>query len=421
MRRAPAAAATAAGLLALTACTGDGEEIAPVSAEPAPVELRGIDLGEPLRLGVLVTLKSAPGQGQAVLPSAAGAQVAEHRLELGGSTVELDVVDDGGTVQGARDAVAELVDAGVAGIVAVTTGDHVLPALEDASAAGTAVLLPYLRSHEALPEGVWTTGPSAAAVDQELLDAMRQEEVGDPFVVTGDGVSVEGAGSADAEELTGTDTRALVRRVRAAVEAGTVDSVLVAAAPASQATVVSALQGAVPDLPVVLSPEALTAEFASTLVETGGTPAGRFVTVGVDATDATTLRKDDRGDAMASYFAALRLLAGDPNATDLFGSVPFSDVAGGADAASHDAVVALAAAAAAAGSVAPGDVLAALGQLELGPQDGLAGPALDFADSGALPEDAVVPLHATTQDPGVRPASAVDSGLFWFAVPDGGR
>ncbi len=114
----------------------------------------------------------------------------------------------------------------------------------------------------------------------------------------------------------------------------------------------------------------------------------------------------------------MRLAAGDPETSDLFGDTPFADVAVDADTASHDAVIALAAAAASAGSVAPADVLAALSGLTVTSEQGLAGPALDFSTSDATAAQDVVPLVATVQDPGVRPSGSAGGGarLFWFAL-----
>lgn len=442
MRTTPPRARRAAGLtlaaLALTtlvACSGDdgGEQpAAPASgaagAAPA-VELDAAgalaEVGEPLRVGVLVSLRSAPGEGQDVLTAAEGARVAAYRLGLGGADVELEVVDDAGTSEGATRAVADLVDAGVSGIVAASTGEHLQAAVGAAAGAGVPLLLPYERELTALPDGVWATGPSGDAVDQALLAAMGERGLERPFVVSADGVDVDGVGSADREDYTGDNLGAVVARATRAVEDGTADSVVVAASATSQAQVVAALQGRGSTAPVVLSPEALSPGFATGLTEAGGTPAGEFLTVGVDASDATTLGTSQRAEATASYFSALRLAAGDPELQDLFGSVPFADVAEGADTASHDAVLALAAAAVEAGSVEPADVAAALTGLTVDTSDGLAGPALDFADSQALAPDAVVALEATTQDPQVRPVAATEEEaaprLYWFATAAAGR
>lgn len=412
-----------AALVLVAGCTDDEESSAPRAErapgpQPAPVELAGTTVSEPLRIGLIVTASSAPGEGADVLAAAAGAQVAAERLRLGGIDVELDVVDDQGTKGGARRAVSTLVDDGVAGIVAATTGDHLARALGDASDAGVAVLAPYLRDEALVADGVWLTGPTAVNVDDALRTALDEIGASAPFVATGDGVAV-GIRSADSVDLAETTTQQVVRAVRAGTRgAAGIDAVVIGASVDTQAEVVAALQGELPDVPLLLTPEALSADFAQALSDAGGTPADELVTVGVDAGDTTTLGQDERADAVASYFSALRLLAGDAEARDLFDTAAFADVAGGADTASHDAVVALAVAAGEAGSTDPAAVRDALEGLEVAPSDGVAGPALDFTDTTALPTDAVVPLHATTQDPGVRPASTGKAiTLRWFAVP----
>lgn len=400
--------------LALTGCSGDDD--APEGPRPAAVALKDVKVDGPLKLGLLVTLDSTPGQGDALLPASAGAQVAVERLTLGGSEVSLDVVDDRGTADGADAAIAQFVSDGVGGIVVASTGDHLTSALAAASKAGVPVIAPYLRSNASLPSGVWLTGPDdrgVAAATQRVLD---EQELLSPFVVTADGVPapVDGLeGSAGARR-----PAAVVREVQRAVRSERADSVVVAAAPETQGAVVAALQGKLPDLPIVLTPEALSPAFTTALIDAGGTPADELTTVGIDATDATTLAQTPQADAAAAYFTALRLLADDPKAMDIFGSTPFSEVASGADIASHDAVIAFAAAAAKAGSVEPADVGTALSGLSLQASAGLAGPDLDFSKPEALDQSDVVALVSTSQDPGVRPAvSGAETSLHWFAIP----
>lgn len=407
---------TAAGL---AGCADDPTPEATGSpfAQP-PVELAVEQpTADPVRVGVIATLSSDPGQGTDVLEPAEGAQVAAYRLELGGQPVELEVADDQGTEAGARAAVEDLVNSRVSGIVAATTGDHVLPALADAAAADTAVLLPYVRTGSELPDGVWLTGPSASAVGDVLADAMADDRLSRPFVVTADGVTVPGIDAAAETRFTAGDTDAVVARLRRALRRDEVDSAVIAASAPSQAALVSRLQGSATDLPLVLSPESLSPDFAADLQDAEGTIAARFVTAGVDASDTTTLTSGERADAVASYFSALRMMS-DTDRLDLFDSVPFAEVATGADTASHDAVVALVTAAVEAGSSAPAEVRSSLSGLTLDASDGVVGPALDFSTTEAMADEAVVELNATSQDPGVRPAADAGS-LFWFAVPSG--
>lgn len=412
-------AALAGGVIAAT-LTGCSEDAAP-EPQGSPVEQPPVELeveqptAEPVTLGVIATLSSDPGQGADVLTPAEGTQVAAYRLELGGQPVELRVADDRGTEEGARAAVEELVNARVSGIVAATTGDHLLPALDDAAAAETAVLLPYVRDAEGLPAGAWLTGPTESAVGDALSAAMADADLAKPFLVTGDGVTLPGVDAVGEAAYAEGDSDAVVTAVKQAVRRDGADSVVIAASAPSQAQLVSRLQGAVTELPLVLSPEALSPDFADQVEDAQGTTSARFVTAGVDASDATTLTSGERADAVASYFSALRMMS-DTERLDLFDSVPFAEVATGADTASHDAVVALVTAAVEAGSAAPADVLASLDGLQVDAGDGVVGPALDFSATEALPAEAVVELNATNQDPGVRPSDGTAS-LFWFAAP----
>ena len=181
-----------------------------------------------------------------------------------------------------------------------------------------------------------------------------------------------------------------------------VDSVVVSGPPELQAPVVAALQGSGIDVPVLLSGSAVSPAFPDALTQAGGSLSGQLLLVGLDDGDATALESNESGRALAAYFSALQLTAGDPGAKDLFGDRPFAEVAGAADVSSHDAVVALVRAAAVAGSTEPAKVSAAIPGLRLGATDGLAGPALDFGSTVAVPDESVVTLAATSVSPGVR-------------------
>jgi hypothetical protein len=178
------------------------------------------------------------------------------------------------------------------------------------------------------------------------------------------------------------------------------------------------VQGENVQVPVLLTPDALSPVFASTLVELDGTLAGGLTTVGPDSADVAAMAPGAEGQALSAYFAALRATAGDPDVEDFFDGEPFSSVSGTADTRSHDAVVALVTAAAEAGSGSPEAVTRALGGLTVTRADGLAGPELDFSAPSALADGSVTALQASTQSPGVRPApTAPEPQLFWFAAP----
>ena len=419
LRRTPVLAAAVTTLLLAAGCSDDGsDKDSQKAVKPAPVEVSVKEpTAEPVKIGVLATLSTQRGQGADVLPGAEGARVAAYRLDMGGQDVELVVQDDAGTEVGARSAVEALVNQRVAAIVAATTGEHVVPALQDAADADTAVLLPYLRTSSELPANSWVTGPTATQVNEALKQSLAAHELSSPFVVTGDGVELSGISGAGSATYTPGGTDALVRQIQAAQKASQVDSVVIAASAESQADVVSSLQGGLAGIPTLMTPEALSPLFGDSLTKTGGTTSGRFITVGQDASDATTMTAGDRADAVASYFAGLRLVS-TSTTTDLFGSVPFKQVAAGADTLSHDAVMTVVAAALEAGSTEAAEVLGALDGLKVDQGDGLAGPELDLSDQSALADGDVVELNATTQNPGVRPGHEAGQ-LYWFAVPVG--
>lgn len=400
----------------LSACTGSD---APPPREPAEVGLtiKGV---QDVSIGLLVSSTSAAGEGSDYTGPSAGAELATYRLRLGGTKVQIKIADDQGDADTAQRGVQSLIDQGVSGIVVATTGQHVMPAIEAASSAGVPVVAPYLRTQDELPEGVHVTGPSEDAITASIESAMAADEATSPLVITADGVPVPAVGTGTPVPFTGSTLDEIVEEAAESAEDNTIDSVVVSASAASQGAVVAALQGGLPDVPVYLTPEALTPAFASSLDNNSGTTSGRFVSVGAPASDSSTLGSTAAADSAAAYFAALRLAAGDETFTSALDESPFSTVAAEADLPSHDAVLSLVRAAAEARSGEPADVAAALATMKVGVEQSLAGPALDFTAADALPADDVAPLYATTQDPGVRPAG--DSPvLTWFELTDDGN
>lgn len=121
---------------------------------------------------------------------------------------------------------------------------------------------------------------------------------------------------------------------------------------------------------------------------------------------------------MSAFLGGVRVLADDADAENLTGDRSFTSVATVADARSHDAVVALVTAVGAARSTDAPKVSEALARLDLGAEDGIAGPALDFGSQQALGVPATV-LAASAQDLGLRPAAPADDrgaapALVWF-------
>jgi hypothetical protein len=427
-RRSSTAAAALLLLLATTACGSKS-----TTAEPAPVELAGSAKVPTVTIGLISSPTSDPGQGSDWADAAAGAEVAQYRYHKGATDVVLDVVKDGGTAQGAAGAVKSLEEAGVAGIVLATSGSHAQAAVDTASADGVALVAPYFRSASELPDGVWSTGVSASDLADALNRAVADAHASAPFVVTGDGLDANSVTAADSESVSADgDFAGLATRIAKAKSAGTIDCVVVAASAATEANVVRAIQGskALQDIPVILTPEALSPVFGKTLVELGGTVSRSVLAVGPDAAELTAIGSSSAADRAAAFYAANRLAGSDPKLTSQITSAPFSTVVGVADIPSQDAVVALVTAAIRAGKATPEAVLAEMPKLDLTAADGLAGAPLDFGSRDALTSAAVHTLYSTGQDPSVRPAvTAVDLGdgstaaplvrnVFWFAIPD---
>ena len=405
----------------LAGCSSLGsEEAKGTPASPAPVALEKASAPKDLEVGVVVSLTSAPGEGSDWSESAEGAEVAAHRYRLAGRGVEIRPMDDKGTAQGARSAVRKLVQEGVAGIVLATAGNHVRAAAQAAAAAHVPVLLPYETDGSGLPAGAWLTGPDRDQVVSGLASALAAGKLGRPVVVDAGGGTPKGVDASSTYRFRPSgDAGRLARTIDAQSRSrARVDAVLVSGPAEQQAAVVQALQGEDVQLPVLLTPEALSPVFPTTLAKLDGTLTGDLTTVGPDAGDVAAMTPGDDGQALSAYFAALRSAAGDAKEQDFFDGQPFATVSDAADTRSHDAVVALVTAAATADSSDPAAVAKALSGLTVTHADGLAGPDLHFGAAGTLADDDVHALQASTQDPGLRPAAAAaEPRLFWFSAP----
>ena len=410
------AAVLVALLAGLTACNSP-EPVAEPSPAPATSVKLTADVPDGLTIGVVVSVTSTPGEGAQWRDAAQGAQVAASRYAAGGTTITLLPVNDKGTAKGAKAAIDQLADRGVAGIVVATSGSHLRDALQEAATRNIATLLPYATSAEGLPEQSWLTGADSQVSDQRLIEALRQQNLHRPYLIDAGGGDIEGlkpVGSSTfaAGDDPGTLARKLAKGLRK--DESSLDAIVVSGPAELQGRLVAALQGAGIETPILLTSDALAPVFPAAVVKAGGSLSGVFVTAGLDVGDATALQPNDAGRAAAAYYSAVSLLAADPQATDLLGQTTFSSVAGAADPRSHDAVVALVRAAATAKSNEPAAVAAALAGSKLGWPDGLAGPALDFAAPVAVAPDAVRVLSATPDSPGVRPTSAQAPALYWY-------
>ncbi|MBF4463382.1 MULTISPECIES: hypothetical protein [unclassified Rathayibacter] len=403
-----------AGGSLLAAGTGSANRTS--AAASVPVDLDCAGAPSALTLGVVASLSSAPGEGAEWKDAANGAVVAAQRFALGGCTVRLVAADDHGTAEGARSALTDLADSGVAGVVLATSGPHLSAAIDAARSNGLAAILPYPQDATSIGDDAWLIAPDRARIDTALAS------LGTPstsptrlLLVNGGGDAPEGLDAeAELRFAPGDPAGAFIDSVRSHLTGDApAERVLVSGPAEQQGAAVGALQSAGASLPLLLTPDARSPAFAPALLAAGGTLSGEMSTVGVESGDAVALRGDEAGLAMSAFLAGVRIAAGDARRTALFDDRPFADVAASADAPSHDAVVALVRAAARAGSGEPSAVTAALRGSTMGTAEGLAGPPLDFGRRSAL-SAALVPLHATAHDLGLRPRTAA-TPLLWFA------
>ncbi|QBR92886.1 ABC transporter substrate-binding protein [Nocardioides euryhalodurans] len=409
--------ATVALLATTTACTEEekpAETGRPVS--PVSVELSPDGVPEEVPVGVVVSLSSAPDEGRQWNEAAEGARVAAYRYQLGGVDVPILARDDAGTMKGAAEAVRELVDEGVAGIVLATEGDHVSGALDAAAEAGVPVLMPYAGGGDPAA-GSWSTGASQEQVGAALGAALDAAGASQPALVDLGGGDLPGLPTDTTIRVRPGGANADLARNAARAARGA-DAIVVSGPAELQAPLVQALQSRDVQLPVFLSDDAVSPAFADTLARSGASLSSPLTTAGLDTDDVAALDSGTSGAAVSAYLAAVRVTAEDGEVTDFFDNEPFETVAGAADVRSHDAVVALVTAAAAAASADPADVQEALASLTVDHTDGAAGPTLEFGSASTVAADSVVPLQATTQDPGLRPVSLAGTPrLYWFAAP----
>ncbi|WP_144711363.1 hypothetical protein [Curtobacterium pusillum] len=409
-------AAVVAAVLTVRSLTAAPAEAVPATV-PVPVTVAHVPDGT--KIGVVVTL--GDGEGSEWNQAAQGAVVAQRRLALGGTDVQLVTRNDGGSDDGAGKAVRQLVHDGVAGIVVASSGKHVAAAAAAAADAGVPVVLPYA-DHT---DDSWSTAPAPASVTAAMQRALGSAE--SPLLVDLGGGAPSGLRIAHVLTAGSTDVSALAKTVAqrtgavqpdadTAADAPAVDSdaVVVSGDAARQGALVAALQAADVTVPVVLTPDATSPAFGAALSSGGGSLSGTFRTAGVATDDATALDSGSAGRAMSAFLGAVRIVAKDPEAKNLTGDQAFSAVASGADSRSHDAVLALVHVVGAARSTSPEAVTDALAKTSLGVDDGLAGPALDFGDQQALGSDATV-LTASAQSLGLRPTGSSTTSLVWFA------
>jgi DNA-binding LacI/PurR family transcriptional regulator len=407
----------------------------PVAAT-VPVALSADGVPKDFSIGVVLTLGQSGEPGSEYNRAAQGAVVAAERFAQGGITVALSAQNDRGTEEGARAAVQALAEQGASGVIVASTGPQARAAAKTAGELGLPAILPYAEPAEPAP-ATWTMWPARASVEAALRTTLEGKKrvllVNDggqtPSVQISQTISREAfedvMGLArEAAIQTGDQLRPPAEDAPAGAASTTVaeaaDAVIVSAAtPQRLARLVQALQSRNVSVPLVLPDGATAPAFTSTLAEVDGTASGQLVSYSPTGGDAAALQQDAQGRGMSAFLSAVRLASSDSEITNLTGDAPFSADAWAVDTGSHDAVVALVKAAALAGTGDPARVGAALGTMSFGPGEGIAGPALDFSRSAAL-KAAAVPVYASSQDLGLRPADENAPRLVWVPAPPAG-
>lgn len=427
-----AALAVAALVLVLIVRGNARSEPDPV-AVTVPVALSGLSAPDNTRLGVVLTFGDGATEGAEWSAAAQGAVVAQQRLALGGTNIDFIVENDLGTDSGAVAAVTSLVDQGVSGIVYASSGPHLEGGIAAAIEADVPVILPYA-SAAADVWGAWSLALGGDATGAALTAALSTFQR--PLLIDAGGAVPDGVSVSDKLDFSPSADAALfaeevARRAGMASSAGgaetgggeqapvgsPADVVIVSGPAVSQAAVVYALQGRSVTVPIVLTPQAVSPLFDTTLATLGGSVSSNLRTVGAAWDDSVALTTTGQGRAMSAFLASVRQFAGDETVLNLSEDAPFADAAVAADVRSHDAVVAFAEAISAAGSAEPAAVRSSLGELNLVAGNGIGGPGLDFSHSQALTGTASV-LYATSQHLGLRP-STVDRAdrLVWITDP----
>lgn len=411
----------------------EGPRPDPVAAT-VPVALKAEGMPKDFSIGVVLTFGQSGEPGSEYNRAAQGAVVAAQRFAQGGVTVALSAQNDGGSEEGARAAVQALAEQGASGVIVASTGPQARAAAKTAGELGLPAILPYAEPAE-LTQTTWTTSPSRASIDAAVRITLEGKN---RVLLVSDGgqanAAVHVAQTLNLEEFedvmslaqeaairTGDQLRPPAEDAPEGAESTSVaeaaDAVIVSAAtPQRLARLVQALQARGVSVPLVLPDGAAAPAFTSTLAEADGTASGQLVSYSAGGGDAAALQQDAQGRGMSAFLSAVRLASSNSKVSNLTGDGPFSADAWAADTGSHDAVVALVRAAALAGTGDPVKVGAALGTMSFGPGEGIAGPDLDFSRSAALTTEAV-PVYASPQDLGLRPADENAPRLVWVPAP----
>lgn len=314
-----------------------------------------------VRIGLVVSYTENPREGRGWMGNAHGAQVAVWRLAQGGDSVEIQVVSDKGSGRGAKDAIAQLKEAGVTGIVAATSGPHAKVLAKEASRSGIPIILPYATKPDSVPDGAWFGIPAASHQDK-LVEAQAAILGCRSFATRGGGFR-----TADTTDIPvdnkGQVTKQFVEKLAKDPKTCVYLEDLGPLVASDTPTMVSELRAGGVTAPIFLGPDATSAASTAALVRDGATPDAVY-SVGVpsDGVEAISLAGNEESRAFSE---AVTHLAASKEKSVIDPSRSFETYSGEADGRSHDAVVAVIAGSVKASSSHADDVRSALSSLDL--------------------------------------------------------
>lgn len=379
-----------------------------------PVTIDGAD--DEISIGLIYSRTNDPNQGDGWYSSLSGAQVASYRLTQGGLKTTIIAVNDYGTKDGAREAVATLTNEKVSGIIVGTSGSH-CSVLSEAAATSN---IPFVFLYENVSGN---NSYSFALSPEESLNLLKEnmnaEGLSHSLVLTDDARHViQGADSLvwDSFHTTmptdKTTQDTITKRVSDHLAGETYDSFVISGNPVFQAYAVTSLQQAGLSFPIFLTPQARNPLFVQTLHNTG-TLYGDMRTIGFSDADTLSTRSDIQGSSAAAFLSALRALNRDTSAMSVDNAQPLGAVSAWADALSHDAILSFGYACGKAQDSCEAEKISeALANLSLSQSDGTIS-SLDFSTPQPFESDSLVLLNATNQDIGMRETQT--PRLYWYS------
>ncbi len=358
---------------------------------------------ENIDVGVVVSFTEDASQGAGWDRAVEGASVAAWRLGLSGVNVRLHVVSDKGSAEGVKEAVAQLKEKNVSGIIAATDGTHTTTLTDVAAQSGIPLIYPYASPQEAQGEHAWTMAPSRTQTETVLADSLRNRSLTKPLVLFPEGQPLTIPSSTPVSYAPGAAASVIDSLVQQVKDTSS-DSIVVSGSPADLAAVVKGLREKDVHLPLFVTKDGQNPLFAQTLLEAGVDIADLSV-VGVPTPDVTAFSAGLRGAQASNFVQSVTIMSRDNERMSIDSSVPFNETSIYADAQSHDALLALVHAIAASSSN-PDDVAEALTTQQLSASNGLVGPDLDFSSSTIVSWESMLAVQAT--------GTPTRAALTWF-------